>query len=141
MKKIPLKDLQPNEIIRRLKAGEILKEFKSKNYVKVINDVICTFYENGDISINDNLIFNIKNEPLMYFEEPEELKLEVGKCYWTRDERKAFISCYIADIDRYLGIICGEKSVRTWSHSGLCSRDNSDKDLVSEWNDDDVEEN
>lgn len=138
MKKIPLTDLQPNEIIKRLKAGEILKEFKSKTHIKVINDVICTFYENGDISINDNLIFNIKGESLMYFEEPEELKLEVGKCYRTRDERKAFVSCYIADIDRYIGIICGDKSVITWSPKGLCSRDNSDKDIVSEWSDDDV---
>lgn len=133
MKKVYLKDLQPDEVIRRLKAGEVVKDDKGKYEKKLIDGIICTIYNDKGYVINDYLISDVS----AYFEEPEELKLEVGKCYRTRDGRKAFISYYIADIDRYNGIVYGDKSIRTWSPNGESTRDSMDYDIVAEWRDDD----
>lgn len=82
MKKVYLKDLQLDEVIRRLKSGEILKNEQSKSQIKYIDGVLCRICENGTIEYNTNFwTCNIAH----YFEEPEELKLEVGKPYTARE--------------------------------------------------------
>lgn len=140
MKKVLLKDLPIDEVVKKLQEGKTLKEKESDTYVKVVNGVICTFYENGDIGINDNIIFNIKDETSMYFEEPEEFKLEVGKRYRTRDERQAYIYRY--DGFKFHGVIINSPSFFEWFENGTYNYNGKEStlDIISEWSDDDVAE-
>lgn len=41
MKKVYLKDLQPDEVIRRLKAGEVAKVEDSEYVFKFIDGMLC----------------------------------------------------------------------------------------------------
>lgn len=138
MKKVYLKDLQPDEIIRRLKAGEVFKEEKGNYEKKLIDGIICTIYANNKYIINDYLI---SNDETSYFEEQEELKLEVGKCYKTRDGRKAFIASKNNNSDYpFWGIIEGYTKGEIWQENGKYGalwKENR-LDLISEWSDDDV---
>lgn len=95
MNKTYLKDLTPDEVIRRLKAGEVLID---------------------------------------------ELKLEVGKCYKTRDGRKAFISFKTKDC--FCGAVAESPDLFDWSENGkyMYKENEVGYDLISEWSDDDVAE-
>ena len=130
-----LKDLKPEEVIRRLKAGEVLKDEHINSQIKYIDDVLCYFCENGVVEYNANVwSCNIN----YYFETPDELKLEVGKCYKTRDRRKAFISSYEGI---YIGIVVGEDTLTKWFANGKYQNNEEHPlDLISEWSDDDVAE-
>lgn len=139
MKKVYLKDLQPDEVIRRLKAGEVVKcetdeHEPMKGQYKMIDGVLCGFFEGGDILYGAA----IEQDNGFYFEEPEKLKIEVRKPYKTKDGRKAFISV-VDDMYAY-GIIEGNSVVTTWGHNGVCDTDDDGGDLISEWSDDDVAE-
>ena len=135
MKKVLLKDLQPDEVIRRLKAGEVVKDECSKEIIKMIEGILCSVSDLG------NTRLNILLNPLCpdyYFEEPEELKLEVGKFYRTRDGRKVFI--FITDDYNYRGVIENSNNDFAWREKGksVYSTDDNNLDLVSEWSDEDV---
>ena len=139
MKKVYLKDLQPDEVIRRLKAGEVAKHTKGNYKKKLIDGFICTIFNSGRFVVNDYLV----NDESAYFEEPEKLKLEVGKCYRTRDGRKAFISSINNDSEfPFRGIIIGFDSTAVWLENGKFNvyQSENDLDLISEWSDDDVAE-
>lgn len=137
MKKVYLKDLQPDEVIRRLRAGEVVKDEKSKEIIKMIEGILSNVSPFGNIRLN--IILNPLC-PDYYFEEPEELKLEVGKCYRTRDGRKAFISNIYED-KSCLGVISGEKKFYQWHDNGkFLGELENNTDLISEWSDDDVAE-
>ena len=141
-----LKDLTPEEVIRRLKAGEVLIEDDSKTITKLVEGVWCTYCPDGSIWLNDG--FNLNEKQYNYFETPDELKLEVGKCYKTRDGRKAyiFIKPIKYGIDYFEGVIIGELKHFTWTESGLYVEQElnpefkvlNNLDLISEWSDDDV---
>lgn len=133
-----LKDLTPEEVIRRLKAGEEAKHEIVKGKYKVINDMLCSFWDNGDISYNAS--FYISPNDDYYFETPDELKLEVGKCYKTRDGRKAFISTQSMTDKKFLGVVVGCNSCWSWFNNGCFKIDKSESsfDLISEWSDDDL---
>lgn len=131
-----LKDLTPEEVIRRLKAGEVIKNEQEKNIIKYIDDVLCNFCENGTVEYNTNFwICNCS----YYFETPDELKLEVGKCYKTRDGRKAFV--YLEVGDYFSGVVEGDDKIYVWNEKGEYSNRAMEcrLDLISEWSDDDAE--
>lgn len=139
MKKVYLKDLKPDEVIRRLKAGEVVKDEKSKEIIKMIEGILSFISPLGNIRLN--IILNPLC-PDYYFEEPEKLKIEVGKCYKTRDGRKAFI-CYNDEKEDYFwGSIQADIGGTRWKENGLWIRsEENDIDLISEWSDDDVAKN
>lgn len=131
-----LKDLSPEEVIRRLKAGEVVKCEKTNFVYKVIDDLPCIIYDDGEVVYNASLTI-CKNGPF-YFDTPDELKLEVGKCYRTRDGRKAFISCKIFDDEfPFLGIVTDCASTETWLENGKFNvyQQENQLDLISEWTD------
>ena len=132
-----LKDLTPEEVIRRLKAGEVVKHDNGNYEKKLIEGIICTFFNSGGFVVNDALSDNSSE----YFETPDELKLEVGKCYKTRDGRKAFISIQNKLDKKFSGIFVGCNSCCAWFNDGCYKIDKSESsfDLISEWRDDDVE--
>ena len=128
-----IKDLTPEEIIKRLKNGEIIK-FDCDNtfHIKMIDGIICRIYENYFI-INGGF-----DNDGFYFETEEPLTFEQGKFYKTRDGKKAFVSFIAGDGRKYpvSGIICGEALTSAWETNGRIITDNqSDQDIISKWED------
>lgn len=108
---------------------------------KMIDGVLCGFFEDGDILYGAG--FDVSQDNGFYFEEPEQFKLEVGKCYRTRNGKKVFISGINSDNDYPMfGIIKGFISPDRWLENGKFDISNTehDLDLISEWSDDDVAE-
>lgn len=130
-----LKDLMPHEVIRRLKAGEVIKCEKTKISYKVIDGVICGLWNDGGIDYNARIICDKYN--LWYFETPDKPKVEKGKCYRTRDGRKAFVAIVNEVVDKAYGVVEGDKTTRAWTLNGsyLQSEIESDLDLIAEWTD------
>lgn len=133
-----LKDLTPEEVIRRLKAGEVVENEKCKIKYKIIEGVLCGLWTDGGIDYNARIISD--KEKGWYFETPDELKLEVGKCYKTRDGRMAFVN--FKDNKISSGVIVGSLDVFSWKEDGtyLHTAIDSNYDLISEWSDYDVAE-
>lgn len=141
MGKTYLKDLKPDEVIRRLLAGEVLREDDSKIKIKLVEGMICTYFSNGSVLINDSVLFDDNNKEDFYFETTDELKLEVGKCYKTRDGRKAFVCYYNKEDNEYHGCILGSDTVVCWCENGLWyENEENGPDLISEWRDDEEKE-
>lgn len=131
-----LKDLTPEEVIRRFKAGEVAKNSLNQE-VFIIDGVFCERVKDNKFNINISL-FHCEN---FYFETPDELKPEVGKCYKTRDGRKAFISYVAKDDEMCFGCIQDDNTVTSWHKNGSFFAEEIDNlDLISEWSDDDVAE-
>ena len=126
-----LKDLTLEEIIKRLKNGEVVKINNSKNYYKMIDGFLCYIGEFGSI-INDSIIIN---EGYEYFETEEPLIFEQGKFYKTREGKKAYISKITATY--IYGIVTEKTSSETWKLDGThWNKENPHKnDLISKWED------
>lgn len=139
MDKTYLKDLKPDEVIRRLQAGEVVRYDNVTATSKLIEGFLCDVFTDGDYRIGSYI--SARSQPQAYFITPDELKLEVGKCYRTRDGRKAFVSYYVSSINKFVGIIHGENTTRTWGLNGECSTVCMNNDLISEWRDDEEKEN
>lgn len=133
-----LKDLTPEEVIRRLKAGEVLRD-EERVSTKLVEGMLFTYYDNRIILNSSVFIDDVAKENL-YFETPDELKLEVGKCYKTRDGRKAFV--YLEVGDYFRGVVEGDDKIYVWDGKGQYSNRAMEcrLDLISEWSDDDVAE-
>ena len=94
----------PEEVVQALKDGKVV-ESEGYSY-KLVNGVICSFYKQGYYKWNVGGAIFQSDEP--YVDEPEQLKLEVGKFYKTRDGEKAVIlaadenqSFFVAVIGKY----------------------------------------
>lgn len=130
-----LKDLTLEEIIKRLKNGEIIKTEEDRDdiCIKYYDGVICRAYKDGSFTINAGFTNDIACE--YYFETEEPLTFEEGKFYKTREGKKAYISRITT---RYFyGIITGKTSLDTWNLKGMHWCDNSPhkNDLISKWED------
>jgi hypothetical protein len=130
-----LKDLTLDEVIDKLKSGESIKYATSDAETKYRDNMLLTILPDGKYTINVQISSCLNR--VAYFETPDELKLEVGKCYKTRDGRKAFVS--VVDDTYAYGIIEDDRLVTIWIQNGVCDTDDRDDDLISEWSDDDVE--
>ena len=133
-----LKDLTPEEVIRRLKAGEVLKEDDSKTITKLVEGVWCTYYQNGSIGLNDGFNLDSDARQYYYFETPDELKLQEGKRYKTRGGYMAFLAEYGED-SYFYGSVKGYCIGFHWRCDGKHDSKSS-FDIVAEWGDDDVAE-
>ena len=130
-----LKDLTPDEVIRRLKAGEVAKG--EDCIIKMVDGVPCIYY--GDGTVNFNILIILDKLTEIYFETPDELKLEVGKCYKTRDGRKAFVYSHMGTT--WKGVLVEIDGMLSWENDGrVYTSGEHDFDLISEWSDDDVAE-
>lgn len=127
-----LKNLTPEEIIKRLKNGEVVKVDNIKSYYKMIDGVICKFYKDGDVGVGEMFYKNPKD---IYFETKEPLTFEQGKFYKTRDGKKAYISSITTTY--IYGIITGKTSMDTWHLNGMHwhNGDKHKNDIISKWED------
>ncbi len=134
-----IKNLTPEEIIKRLKNGEILYPVNPDYHIKMIDGVICEFYNNELQFINTQIGSVYRpdsNEGFdYYFETEESLTFEEGKFYKTREGKKAYISRITTTY--IYGIITGKTSLDTWNLKGMHWYDKSPhkNDLISKWED------
>ena len=127
-----LKDLTPEEIIKRLKNGEVVKIEHSGSYIKMIDGITVRFYPLHKPYINATINLDDKD---FYFETEEPLTFEEGKFYKTREGKKAYISRITTTY--FYGIITGKTSLDTWNLKGMHWYDKSPhkNDLISKWED------
>lgn len=137
-----LKDLTPEEVIRRLKAGEVVRYPDSNLEIKMIDGVLCRFTKHEIVyGTYSTVCTNGTEYSEYYFETPAELKLEVGKCYKTRDGRKAFCFNLNKETKFYLIAIVNDNDTYSVLGNGMLFNNiESPLDLISEWRDDDVAE-
>lgn len=122
----------PEEVIQALKEGKVV-ETKINNY-KLIDGIICGFRKQDGQWMLGHSIYE---EP--YIDEPEPLKLEVGKFYKTRAGKKAWIVYASKDTHDYYPFCCivlGGNEVYYVNEQGfVVSTETSELDLVAHWED------
>lgn len=123
----------PEEVINALKEGKVVKS-ENKKY-KLIDGIICAFHEQyGNKQwIVGHSIFEYEDA---YIEEPEPLKLEVGKFYKTRGGKKVIVLAdtrkekfFVAQIGKWTN----SYTVRKNGH--IYEKAENDFDLVAPWED------
>ena len=132
-----LKDLTPEEIIKRMKNGEVIKIKDCEDYLKMIDGVLCRFYSSGDVGFGA-VIYRDPND--VYFETEEPFKIEDIGFYKTRNKRKVFISSILGK--NFIGIVTGETNAFKWTDKGEILTTGKDKnfetidsnlDIISKW--------
>lgn len=124
------------EIVKELKNGkELFCDVFGRHYkYKMIDGVV--FKYNGDVWVMNGCL-DSSDKP--YVDEPEQLKLEVGKFYKTRDRKKAFVFAERKCIDKKLWfsyVIIGDyRGVLICTKEGYYSCDGYEdkRDLVAPW--------
>lgn len=127
-----LKDLTTEEIIKRLKNGEVAKTGNDEYYYKMIDGVICCYCSDGDDGIG-TIIY--KKSDNAYFETEEPFQIKETGFYKTREGKKAYISRITTTY--IYGIITGKTSMNTWHLNGMHwgNGDIHKNDIISKWED------
>lgn len=132
MKKIYLNTLKPEEVIRRLKNGEVVHMDSSDSVTyKMIDGIICYYYDNKAYNICSG--FNI-DDYAYYFESEEKFEITETGIYKTRDGQKVFI----VDVEKGIayGTFEGKHKIFKWLLSGSFGEDvPNELDIVSKWED------
>lgn len=121
----------PEEVVQALKDGKVV-ESEGYSY-KLVNGVICSFYKQGYYKWNVGGAIFQSDEP--YIDEPESLKLEVGKFYKTRNGKKAFVYGKIGikyPYPFYVALI-GKLDTYNVNAEGKHTDDRHPLDLVAPW--------
>lgn len=121
----------PEEVVQALKDGKVV-ESEGYSY-KLVNGVICSFYKQGYYKWNVGGAIFQSDEP--YIDEPESLKLEVGKFYKTRDGKKAFVYGKIGieyPYPFYVALI-GKLDTYNVNAEGKYTDDKHPLDLIALW--------
>lgn len=132
MKKVYLET--PEAIIKALKEGKVVKS-KNVKY-KLIDGIICSFHEEYGRKLW-TVCNSICEYEKPYIDEPEPLKIEVGKFYRTRNGSKAFVYAK-ADKGKYnywaviVNSIIDENFCCTVDGTYSVGKE-SKKDLVAPW--------
>ena len=130
MKKLYLET--PEAVIKALKEGKVVKA-KNVKY-RLIDGIICSLNEDDGRTMwtVGNSIFEYEDA---YIDEPEPLKIEVGKWYETRDHQKA--RCYYKEgnfafvsIDNYINPIC------VYINGSVYNNKTSSFDIIGPWKED-----
>lgn len=113
MKKVYLNTLTPEDIIKRLKDGEIIKIKEYEDYCfKMIDGVICYITDT-----NTYIQHQIDSSDTdLYFEEQEEFNVEKTGRYRTRDGKTAYVS-FVGKENAY-GIVDGFQTDFHWYKDG-----------------------
>lgn len=120
----------PEEVSSALKEGKVVLD-RTGNTYKSINSFVVVRYVGGGWGIDPF----IGSHEGLYIDEPEPLKLEVGKFYKTRDGRKAWIIAYQQGKHYpYIVAVLGLADVCAVLGNGCYFDDkNCGKDLVAPW--------
>lgn len=121
----------PEEVVQALKEGkEVLSDTFGYYKYKMFDGIVCRY--NGDFwTLNACLDGAAK----IYVNEPEPLKLEVGKFYKTRDGRKAIVFAKIGREYPYPFYVAKVENPVTYSvdADGRKTDEENPSDLVATW--------
>lgn len=120
----------PEEMIDVLQAG---KKIEAGDFeYRLVGEVIIAINKT-DKSWAVNA--GIYSDDIPFIDEPEQLQLEVGKFYKTRDGRKAWVVSYKQRFRYpYYVAVLGDVGAYTVLGSGCCYENHtSPKDLVAPW--------
>ena len=121
---ILLNNLQPEEVIRRLKQGEILKN-SGGDTIEMVDGVFVK-----RIGRDWAVGYLVWNTDYYYFEDPDpELELEIGRFYRTRADKKAFVFSKNAE-GKYCVVVENEMPYSVYVGGCFSNEEESDKDLV-----------
>ena len=125
----------PEAVIKALKEGKVVKS-KNVKY-RLIDGIICSFHEEYGRKMW-TVCNSISEYEKVYIDEPEPLKIEVGKFYKTRDGRKAFVCantytglCWVVIIDS-----SADRTFCCTVDGMFCPGEENEKDLVAPWKED-----
>jgi hypothetical protein len=125
MTKTYLNTLTPEEIIKRLKNGEVIKTPDGE--LKLIDGILTKLYDDGDFTISMGLYVDPESDAKFYFEDKEPFKITKAGKYRTRDGRIAYVSYIEASC---VGCIDGYDDIVRWSIEGIPFYKDHDCDLV-----------
>lgn len=127
MKRIYLNTLAPEEIIKRLKNGEVVHiDGSDSNTFKMIDGVVCSCYNGKPYCIGVGL--DVEDDDY-FFEDAEPFKIEKTGKFKTRDGRIAFVA--VVNDDYCYGMICGDAGSKMWRIDGKwTSSEDTENDLV-----------
>lgn len=137
-----IKDMQPEEVIQRLKNGEILYTEDTDCHYKMIDGILYKILSNSKYVINDCISKQLDSK--CYFEVEEPFKIIESGFYKTKDGSKVYISWIKTyDMDGYnlpeedyicYGIFGGGDNVFTWDIFGKSILHNDGKiDIIGKW--------
>lgn len=118
----------PEEVIKALKEGKVVKS-KNVKY-RLIDGIICSLNEDDGRKMwtVGNSIFEYE---YVYIDEPEPLKIEVGKWYETRDHKKA--RCFIVEKERCYFTIDNHCHFFTNKNGAIHDYETSIYDIIGPW--------
>lgn len=123
-----LEDLKPEEVIARLKQGEILKSEDGKITYECIDGIIVGKTEES-FAICPSVGSYMSIDKL-YFDMPEpELKIEVGKFYQTRGGKRAYVFAQNSE-GKYNVAIEGGEAYSVFNGGYYSEEEETDKDLL-----------
>lgn len=134
MKKVYLNTLTPEEIIKRLKAGEVVKFDNSSCIVSMVDGVIIS-KNKGSFMFND--CFTVSYISKSYFEEEEKFEITETGLYKTRDGRQVYVSVVDDESDYPVrGIVSGSIGLQSWTREGINMQGETlEIDIVAKWED------
>lgn len=121
----------PEEVVQALKEGKTV-QMNGMEYGIINNHIVGFDKIIKEIFINPTI--RLSEKP--YVDEPEPLKLEVGKFYKTRDGRKAWITEYRDTEYVFPFLVAAQKELAIYSvtkEGRLYSEGISGSDLVAPW--------
>lgn len=120
----------PEEVMQALKEEKVVLD-RTGNKYKSINGLVVVSYMGGGWGLNAF----IGNNAGLYVEEPEPLKLEVGKFYKTRDAKKAFVYAKIGIEYSYPFYVAkiGKLDAYNVNAEGKKTEDKHPLDLIAPW--------
>ena len=127
--------LIPEEVMLALKEGKTIKSEQGYTYELIKDNFIVQTFSGKIRSINTTIFFDTN----YYIEEPEPLKIEVGKFYRTRRGDKVVCLCqrgdyYIHRLNSYIVGYWVDKTGRAL-FNGAPEMTETDSDVVALWED------
>ena len=121
----------PEEVMQALKEGKTVKNEYGYTYELIKDAFIVQTFKEKIRSINTTIFFDED----YYIDEPEQLKLEVGKFYKTRERKKAWVVSYKQGLRYpYSVAVLGEVGTYTVLGNGCCYENHTTpQDIVALW--------
>ena len=128
-----LKKISLEETIRRLKNGEVVKIENSKDYIKMVEGVICKFYNDSE-DIGIGAVF-YKNPSDVYFETKDPFKIKETGLYKSERGKRIFISKIYKKENIAAGVFENSTGTRTWKLDGEEITSGIKENIISKWED------
>lgn len=134
MKKVYLNTLTTEEIIKRLKDGELVKRDDRSGLIYKMIDGVIIIKDSKGITLGGRLLIN--EVDYLYFEEEEPFEIEETGVYKTRDGRKAYVYQIKDETDTKYPIcyVVDRMELSVTKQGRYCSKE-APLDIIAKWED------